>query len=246
VSYSIVTGWYADHQRRNYAPKGAEFVRSVECFELWYHCIRSFTAPSRILMIDSASPVRPTLPDDPRISWVGLQHNFGHAVENRNALCGWSRALLLGLMYGFANGDDYTALVEQGSLFHGKDIIERQIAAHPGADIIAPNGAGTPQPLQTGIMIFRSAIIPQFIDSYRRVAAADAALSPEKKVALAATGLTLAFSDLPFGRRRPIDFSADQFFLRHCEMNELQAFVRKLGFGEHLLAGFEARARLAG
>lgn len=235
MSYSIVTGWYADHQARNYRALGDDFVRSVECFDIWYHCIRSFTSPSNILIVDSASPLRPSMPDDPRISWVNLKRNYGHAVQGRSTLCGWSRALLLGLSYGFNNGDLYTVLVEQGTLFYGKDIIERQIAAHPDADIIAPSGSGTPQPLQTGILIFRSAIIPKFVENYTRISASDEALSPEKKVALAGNGMKIAFSNLPYGRRRPIDFSADHFFLRHCDLAELQAFTTRLGFGKELL-----------
>lgn len=235
MSYSIVTGWYADDKARDYKAYGDDFVRSAECFDIWYHCIRAFTSPSNILVIDSASPLRPRMPDDPRISWVTLKRNYGHAVQGHSALCGWSRALLLGLSYGFANGDLYTVLVEQGTLFYGKDIIERQIAAHPDADIIAPNGSETPQPLQTGILIFRSAMIPKFVDNYARVAASDDALSPEKKVALAGNGMKIAFSNLPFGRRRPIDISADHFFLRHCNLTELHTFTARLGFGKELL-----------
>ncbi|NLR99741.1 hypothetical protein HGP17_23215 [Rhizobium sp. P38BS-XIX] len=235
MSYSIVTGWYADHQARGYRVHGSDFVRSVECFDIWYHCVRSFTSPSNILIIDSASPLRPSAPDDPRISWVKLKQNYGHAVEGKSTLCGWSRALLLGLSYGFNNGDLYTVLVEQGTLFYGKDIIERQIAVHPDADIIAPSGFGTPQPLQTGILIFRSAIIPKFVENYVRIAGADDALSPEKKVALAGNDMKIAFSALPYGRRRPIDVSADHFFLRHCDLPELHAFTTRLGFGNDLL-----------
>lgn len=239
MSYSIVTGWYADDKARDYRVLGDDFVRSAECFDIWYHCVRTFTAPSNILIVDSASPLRPRIPDDPRISWVNLKRNYGHAVQGHSVLSGWSRALLLGLSYGFANGDLYTVLVEQGTLFYGKDIIERQIAAHPDADIIAPSGSGTPQPLQTGILIFRSAIIPKFVENYTRVAAADDALSPEKKVALAGNGMRIAFSNLPFGRRRPIDISADHFFLRHCNLAELHAFATRLGFGKELLPALQ-------
>ncbi|TRL43006.1 hypothetical protein [Rhizobium straminoryzae] len=241
ISYSVVTGWYADHKIRTYATRGDEFVRSTECFDLWYRCIDAFTAPESILIVDSASPVMPVLPDDPRISVVRLKQNFGHAVQGLSYLCGWSKALLCGLMYGFTNGSDYTVLIEQGSLFYGRDIIERQIAAFPDADIIAPDGRGTPQPLQTGIMIFRSAIIPEFIAAYCRVASADKSLSPEVKCAIAAEGMNLVFSPLPYGRRRPLDFSAGHFFFRHGTTEEIRAFTRHLGWGEHLVDSVLAR-----
>ncbi|MDP9837770.1 hypothetical protein J2T09_002527 [Neorhizobium huautlense] len=234
-SYSIVTGWYADHAQRDYKTYGDEFVRSARCFDLWYHCIQRFTDPKSILIIDSASPVLPELPADPRISQVRLQKNFGHAAQDIDFLCGWSRALILGLMYGYANGDEYTVLIEQGTLFHGQDIIEQQIAAHPDADIIAPNGNETPQPLQTGIMIFRTAIIPRFVANYQNITTSDKALSPEVKCAIAARGMRLAFSDLPFGRRRPLDWKPSHFFLRHGTQAEIGAFVQHLGWGEHLL-----------
>lgn len=235
MSYSIISGWYADHQARDYPTKGDDFVRSASCFPIWYNCISRFTAPTNILIIDSASPVQPPLPADPRISYIALQKNFGHAAQGRSFLSGWSRALLCGLMYGYANGDLYTVLVEQGTLFYGNDIIERQIARYPTADVIAPSGAGTPQPLQTGILIFRTSIIPQFVRNYTQITVPDQVISPEKKVAIAAEGLRLQLSDLPFGRVRPIDFSASHFFLRHCNMAELRSFTEKLGFGRELV-----------
>lgn len=185
VSYTVISGWYADHKQRQYPTYGSDFVRSAACFDIWYHCVNRFTSPTKILIVDSASPIRPTLPADPRIEWVSLSRNFGHTTEARSFHGGWSRSLLAGLVYGYANGDPYTVLIEQGTLFYGNDIIERQINRYPDADVIAPDGAGTPQPIGTGILIFRTSAIPHFIERYTAVPEADHTFDPERKTVLA-------------------------------------------------------------
>jgi hypothetical protein len=235
MAYSIISGWYADHQPRNYKVYGDDFVRSVDCFPLWYECVSRFTSPTNILIIDSASPLKPSLPFDPRINWITLKKNYGHGQVAETKLCGWSRCLLGGLMYGYANGDDYTVLVEQGSLFYGERIIERQIEKYPDADIIVPSGNGTPQPIQTGIMIFRTAIAPQFVEAFARINEFDRDFKTERKTVEAAKGLNLALSDLSFGRRRPVDLSAQEYFMRHLNLDELREFAARLGVNQQLI-----------
>jgi hypothetical protein len=142
-------------------------------------------------------------------------------------------------MYSYANGSEYVALVEQGSLFFGDGIIEQQIAKHPGANIIAPSGTGTPQPLQTGILIFRTSIVPEFIHRYASIPNPDGGnngLSPEKKVARVGADIGLVLSDLPSGRSRPLQFEASHMFVRHATTQELQRFIERVGLQELPLA----------
>ncbi|WP_159998178.1 hypothetical protein [Roseomonas sp. 18066] len=229
MTYDIISGWYCDAAPKPYRVFGDDYVRSVGCFYLWEWCLRKFTAPDQIYILESASPVLPSLPRRSNINWTRLSRNFGHAVGCPHHYSGWSRALLSGLMLAYCNGHDHVVLVEQGSLLYGEDIIERQIAQYPEAKIIAPSGRGTPQPLQTGMLIFRTAIVPDFIQRYTAIAEPDALLSPEKKLARVGREIGLALSELPFGRRRPLDFAQETFFLRHATTGELQAFAELLG-----------------
>ncbi|ONG47343.1 hypothetical protein BKE38_23755 [Pseudoroseomonas deserti] len=232
MKYDIISGWYCDTEPKSYRVFGDDYVRSVGCFYLWEWCVRTFTSPDQIYILESGSPLLPSLPQGTNINWVKLSQNFGHAVGCQHHHSGWSRALLSGLMYAYCNGSDHAVLVEQGSLFYGQNIIEQQIARYPDAGIIAPSGKGTPQPLQTGILIFRTAIVPDFIQRYTSLAEPDATLSPEKKVARVGAELGLTISDLRFGRSRPLDFSHEHFFLRHATREQLEAFVSHLGLAE--------------
>ncbi|WP_338663235.1 hypothetical protein VQH23_24255 [Pararoseomonas sp. SCSIO 73927] len=232
MKYDIISGWYSDGAVRPYKVNGDDFVRSVECFYLWEWCIRRYTSPDQIYIVDSASPIVPELPVKSNMNWVRFSRNFGHAIKSKDTLSGWSRALLSGLLYSYCNGSDYAVLIEQGSLFYGPQIIENEIARHPDAGVIAPAGYGTPQPLQTGIMIFRTSIVPEFIARYAAIPQPDGGpngISPEKKVHSAATGMNLALSDLRFGRSRPMNFDRDEMFVRHATATELQAFLQKVG-----------------
>ncbi len=239
-SYCVISGWYADETARTYRTHGSDFVRSVACFPLWYHCVNQFTSPTRIFVADSASPWVPRLPADPRIEWTRLGTNYGHSAEGRTpSLGGWSRGLLLGLAYAHANGDPYTALIEQGSLFYGPGIVERLIERYPDADVIAPSGEGTPQPIGTGIMVFRTSVVPEFIARYSSIPEPDPEFDTERKTVFA-SGPKLAIVDLPFGRRRPLDFSVGDFFFRHGLEDELRAFTEKIGYGQDLVEAWHA------
>ncbi|WP_338333041.1 hypothetical protein [Acetobacter sp. LMG 32666] len=243
ISYSVITGWYANHKTRDYKVYGNEFVRSVECFDLWYYCINKFTNPEKIFIIDANSPIQPKFPKNDCINVIRMLRNHQHAAQSHTHLSGWSRTLLCGLMCGLANGSAYTVLIEQGSLFCGHDIIEREIEAYPDADIIVPTGTGTPQPIQTGIMIFRNEIVTQFINNYFNILAHDSIVTPEKKCTLAAKDMKIAFSSLPFGRRRPIDFNYQHMFIRHANLEEIQHFIQKINYGADSLQTYMARCK---
>jgi hypothetical protein len=231
ITYGIYSGWYCDHAPRPYKTFGDEFMRSLDCFRLWKHCVDAYTNPARIFITDSASPVRiPPNWLDERFEYVRLVKNFGHAAVAETPLSGWARAMLLGLTYCFANGFDYAVCVEQGTLLKGDGIIERLIAQHPKADLIIPSGKGTPQPVQTGIFIVRSSAVPEVAAQYCSIRANDREFSPERKLADVARRLEASVVDLGFGRTRPIDFDRDHFFVKHLSSEELAQFRESIGY----------------
>jgi hypothetical protein len=242
ISYGIYSGWYCDHAPRPYQTFGDDFVRSLDCFHLWKHCVDAYTNAAKIFITDSASPVGiPSSWLDERFEYVRLVANFGHSSVADTLFSGWARAMFLGLTYCFANGFDYAVSVEQGTLLKGAGIIERLIAQHPKADLIIPSGTGTPQPVQTGVFIVRSSAVPEFIAQYCCIRAKDRGFSPERKLADVARRMQTSVVNLGFGRARPIDFDEDHFFVRHLTSEELALFREAVGYRDRTNSTDHAR-----
>jgi hypothetical protein len=238
ISYSICSGWYSNHKKRAFKSPGSDFVRSVPFFDVWHQCVDAYTSPEKIFIVESASPLRPNLPDDSRIEWIRLSRNFGHSLEKLNLLPGSTRTKLAGLMLCFANGDDYAVSIEQGTLFYGKALIENQIEKYPTADIINFSGAGSPQPIGA-ISIMRSQIVPQLVytmcDAIKLTV--EKGLSLEKIFHWACGRVTENYvvAPVPFGRSRPLDFSVPEMYAKHMTDSELLEFVRTTGLGKNIV-----------
>ena len=87
IKYIIGTGWWCDGSGKHAGSiqkhiKSYDFIRQKEFFNIWYHFINKYTCPEKIIITGSDSPVRPDLPDDPRIEFVNLRKNFGHSVTS--------------------------------------------------------------------------------------------------------------------------------------------------------------------
>jgi hypothetical protein len=223
MNYGIFTGWYADHQARPYPSYGDEFVRSVDCYYLWQHCVSRYTRPESTLVINSNSPLVPRWDEAARV--LDLDQNFGHAVKNQNHLSGVSRTWLLGLLYAFANNYDYGVCVEQGCLLYGDGFIETFLEAGAGAELIIPTGTGTPRPVQTSLFAVSRRAIPEFVFRYSSFGQGDNALSPERKMARVASKMSSAIVPTGPGRARPVDFTAPHFFMKHGSREEIRTFA---------------------
>ena len=80
MSYIISSGWWCDGSGQHAGSlcnSSDNIIRKEEFFDLWYYSIDKYTDPKKIIIIDSNSPVKPFIADDPRIEWVSLIKNFG-------------------------------------------------------------------------------------------------------------------------------------------------------------------------
>lgn len=86
MKYIIVTGWWCPGEGADTRDQllGDDSIRSADFHRLWYSAINRFTAPEKIVVIDSGSPVKPPLAErDPRLEYISFNHNAGHST------CSW-------------------------------------------------------------------------------------------------------------------------------------------------------------
>jgi len=246
----IGSGWWCNAEpRASWQTTGDDLIRSAAFHTLWYESICRNTSPVRILMLDSNSPVKPPLnPNDDRIEFVSLPVNSGHSTEDRHFFCGWTKSVLMGMLYAACSEVDYFVYVEQDVLLKGEGIVEHAIAQMK-RDYMFGSGAGTPQVLQQSFFIIRTTAAFEFIKRYNRINASDADLSPEYKFAVCASDWYQAaepflsrlkykrrkkllckypgFDELPFGygRTRPINFSDPFLYFQHGTREEIEAYA---------------------
>jgi len=241
--YIVGTGWWCDGSRthagsRQAGMRSTSLLRSREFFGLWHAFVDRYTQPERIVIIDSASPVMPQLPDDDRIEMVHLNRNYGHSTESepRGSMSGVERCHLSLAAYAYVNDYDLV-YIEQDCLVRGDGWIESSFEKLRRGKIMYGSGRGTPQPMQQSVMLFRHAYLPTVI---ARAAAAWNRFqrrrwfdplgskrfggSPEKR-------WSYVFRNdvdwLPFagGRMRPLDFTQEPLYAQHWSDSELARFV---------------------
>lgn len=228
MKYCVFSGWYCDDKPRNYATFGTHKIREKDFFNLWYKSVTTFTKPEKIFITDSASPVKPDLPDDPRIEFVSLYKNFGHSAVPGPHYCGFTKALFSGIFYADLNEFDYAVFVEQDCLLYGKNFVENIINVFRGQDLILCHGRGTAQPIQQSFFIMRKNIYRDYINYYMRFEKSDHQFSPEKKMYVISQFFKTAISNLEFGRARPLNFDLDYFYFQHGSDDEITQYNKKL------------------
>ena len=232
---------------------GDDEIRSESFHQLWYRGVDEFTNPKKIIIVDSNSPVIPSLnPNDQRLEFVSLAENSGHSTGCKTKFCGWTKSVLVGLQYALLSEVDYFIYIEQDALIYGEGIIEHCID-NMKKPCMFGSGEGTPQPLQQSFFIIDIKFASQFIERLQKIDFMDRDLSPENKFTLATSkyfnynnfcakriksdkkkkrfysGIR-NFDHLPFGygRNRPVDFDQKYFYFQHGQKSEVQRWKEKM------------------
>jgi hypothetical protein len=189
MKYLIASGWWScppkDDTRE--ALLGENEIRDVDFHFLWRQCIDKYTNATEILIVDSASPLKPKFLQGEK--WLEMFKNFGHSTNHEGNFSGYSRAIFISMMYAYSNDFDYWVYIEQDALIYGDEFIESTIASCPGSKIFYGSGKGTPQQIQQSYMIFHRDAIVSFIANYTKIIHADKIISPEWKFLFAANML---------------------------------------------------------
>lgn len=183
--YIITSGWWCtDDKDERLQLIGSESIRSKQFHDQWFKAIENYASPVKTYLIDSASPIKPNLREN--VQLFSLLDNAGHSTNHKGKLCGVSRAHLLGMMLASVNEVDYWVYIEQDALIKGEGIIEQCISKMKKPYMFG-SGVGTPQVIQQSLIIIKSTAIPTFIKNYYTIKATDNDISPEMKMAIAAS-----------------------------------------------------------
>ena len=78
----VGSGWWCDSSMHDWA-LGSTATRSPAFFDLWYRQVVRCLAPLRVVVTDSASPLKPDRRAYPLLQWIELDQNYGHANDLR-------------------------------------------------------------------------------------------------------------------------------------------------------------------
>ena len=226
MNYIIGTGWWCDGTGKHAGSAGnssSDRIRQVGFFSTWLRHVRAYTSPTDIVVVDSASPVRP---DFSGLHVLRMIRNF--TGDGRDGMFGTDRTaatrqVFVGAVYAAMNGADYFVWLEQDCLVHGKGLVERAIENMKGADFSTGRWDHEYR-VETCFMIFKATSVATLIDRYFRVAA------PKPELRYLELTKQLRFAWLPFGygRNRPINFDDKQFYAQHLNDDEIRKFEEKL------------------
>lgn len=253
IKYVIGSGWWSADKSHEGA-KGDDAIRKPEFHKIWLAQIKKTSHPMKVLIVDSASPLKPPLIDDGGLIRVlSLEENLGHSMSlsNNNEYCGWTLSVLVSLVHAFATKADYYVYVEQDCLISGEGMIEHAIEymEDNNKEYLFGRPSGTPQPLQQSFFILKRSIWAKFLSAYHSINKNDREISPEFKFAMAVSKIyriipyfayksryvrwllrsLVPLNSLPFGcgRGRPIPFSDRHFYFQHASKAELVEFMER-------------------
>lgn len=122
----ICTGWYSTDAPRSYITYGDDGIRNNAFRPLWWKSIDTFVKPQHVLIVDSASPIKPQDASytSTNYQYVELLKNPGHSQNCQTHYCGAMAAIIIGLEYALHNDVDYIIYVEQDALIYGDKFVE--------------------------------------------------------------------------------------------------------------------------
>jgi len=234
----VGSGWWCDHSPHKWGI-GSPITRSVAFFEIWYQQVKRCLCPDRIIITDSASPIKPHLPPRDCVQWIELDRNYGHANDIRvgsirTKYSGFTRSVIMGAMYALSCDAEFYVYVEQDALLYGDDFLIHALGDSTDDILLGPptqNGRGRRGPgaapmMQQSLMIVRRLGLERFLIGLLGSPWSDGEQSPEETMRTRL--LPYDFIRVPYGRSRPIDFDRSHFYAQHLDDEELARFLNKI------------------
>lgn len=185
--YIITSGWWCGQVESEIRKRqGSESIRELSFFDKWKKSVLENTTPQKIMVLDSASPIRPDPEQLKDIEFLSLLDNPGHSTNHNGRYSGYMRSIIMGVSYASLCDTDYWVYVEQDVLLKGKDIIEKCIA-NMTTPFMFGTGEGTPQFLQQSLVIIRKDGFDDFVKRLNNVKSRDAIIPPETKFLIASS-----------------------------------------------------------
>jgi len=186
----VGSGWYANDNCRDYKTYGSDDIRTNRFRALWWAGVNRFLSPDAVVIIDSASPIKPNdfeYSECP-IQNIKLLSNPGHSTETDFHYSGWTSSVILSLEYAYLSGADVFIYVEQDVALYERDeggLRKKVIEALGQRPYAFGSGRGTPQVLQQSFFAIHRRGMRQFLAGLHSIELADSNLSPETKFHIA-------------------------------------------------------------
>jgi len=235
----VASGWWCDRVPHDWTI-GAISSRSIAFFDVWYRQVMRCLAPERIVVTDSASPVKPDYLSYGGLHWIELDRNYGHANDVRRGIVktkysGFTRSVLNGAMHALCCDADYFVYVEQDCLLFGNDFLPRAIGGSDADILLGPptqNGRGMAGALaapmiQQSLMVVARSGLERFLEGLLGAPWGDGKRAPEETMRLRLA--PFGFVQVPYGRSRPIDFDQSHYYVQHLTDDELGQFLAHAG-----------------
>jgi hypothetical protein len=230
----VGSGWWCAESQHEWAI-GTPMARDARFFPIWLTLVRRYLAPSKIVIVDSASPIKPDVALAEGVEWVELDRNYGHSNDIRTGKIitkhsGFMRSMILSACFALTCDADYFVYVEQDCVVHGHGLLKAAvdnaehpiIIGHPTSGGIGINGLAAPM-LQQSFVVVARAGLERFISSLIVAPESDGDLPPEEKFSRHLAPFSLL--GIPYGRSRPIDFNAQHFYAQHLTDIELDKLL---------------------
>ena len=176
----VTTGWYASNEPRSYRTAGDDAIRGVGFRPIWWQSVDTFLAPEHVLVVDSASPVKPTESEFTAtpVERIELLMNPGHSQNGRTHYCGAMAAIMLSMEYALFNDVDMFLYVEQDALLYGKGILERTKRALRRRDLVFGRGEVD---VQQSFFAANKKGLRRFLSALHSINYSDKQIAPENK-----------------------------------------------------------------
>jgi len=230
MSYIIGSGWWCDGTGKHAGSANndsTDEIRQRGFFDWWYRSVKKVSHPQKIIVVDSASSIKPCLDGKDDVEFVSLVCNFNQKTEQNRfgtPRTGATRAFFIGAFYALMNDVDYFVWVEQDCLLHGVGIIEKALSAGGDKMEISHGMWNHIYKVETSFIIVKTSIVPHLYDVYLKLPGD----RPEKR--WQQVDECFDFVELPFGygRNRPINFDDEFFFAQQLTQEELVRFKEKI------------------
>jgi hypothetical protein len=235
----VGSGWWCAQQPHKWS-LGTDSSRSIAFFDVWYRQVVRCLHPHRIVVTDSASPIKPDYLSYAGVQWIELDKNYGHPNDVRvgtvqTKYSGFTRSVINGAMYALCCDADFYVYVEQDCLLHGEDFLTQAVGPSTEEILLgAPteNGRGiggkmAAPMIQQSLMVVARPGLERFLQGLLGAPWTDGEKSPEAIMRLRL--VPFGFVQVPYGRSRPINFARSHYYAQHLTDDELGLFLVQAG-----------------
>lgn len=233
----VGTGWWAPDDLSQ-----TTLTRHERMFPMWYHFVRKYIDPDRIVVVNSANRRKPDFSAYEGVEVINLDRNYGtgNAIKNgtiRTKYNGWTRSCYLSCCYALACDAEQFVYVEQDCLLRGADLLQE--ATHssvypvwlgpapgkgykPGSkDLVQLAGFN-----QVSLIVARHDGLISLMKACVEGPYTDGERPAEVRLAENLGG-RFNLIKIPFGRSRPLDLSAPVMYAQDWSREELTAFLEQ-------------------